>query len=146
MSKGKKRNFNESELEVLLNEVETRRAVLFGSLSSGINTKKKKFEWECVCEAVNAVGSEQRTPTEIKKKKWSDMKVEVKRRIAAHRRSITATGGGTGGEELTPFDQRVAAIVGDTALSGVVGAHEGDTDHPQGKCVKLRNVIILVVQ
>ena len=45
---------------------------------------------------------------------------------------MTVTGGGTGGEELTPFDQRVAAIVGDTALTGVVGAHEGDTDHPQG--------------
>ncbi len=68
-------------------------------------------------------------------KKWSDVKVEVKRRITAHRRSMTATGRGTGGEELTPFDQRVAAIVGDTALTGVVAPREGDTDHPQGECI-----------
>ena len=26
----------------------------------------------------------------------------------------------------------------DTALTGVVGGHEGDTDHPQGKCFKRR--------
>ncbi|KAK0134018.1 hypothetical protein N1851_030424 [Merluccius polli] len=56
--------------------------------------------------------------------------MEVKRRVSAHRRSVTATGGGTGVEELSPFDQRVACLVGDTALTGVVGAHEGDTDRP----------------
>ena len=66
----------------------------------------------------------------------------MKRRILAHRRSVTATGGGTGGEVLTPFNQRVVAIVGDTALTGVVGTHEGDTDHPQGKCVKLTQAVL----
>ena len=39
-----------------------------------------------MCEAVHAVGSEQRTHTQVKKK-WSDVKVEVKRRVSAHRRS-----------------------------------------------------------
>ncbi|KAE8284740.1 Nuclear apoptosis-inducing factor 1 [Larimichthys crocea] len=130
MSRGKKRNFTESELEVLINEVETRREILFGTLSTGVNTKRKRREWEHVCEAVNAVGSEQRTESELKKK-WSDLKMEVKRRVSAHRRSMTATGGGSGVEELSSFDRRVASLVGDTALTGVVGAHEGDTDHLQ---------------
>uniref|UniRef100_A0A8C5AEI9 Myb/SANT-like DNA-binding domain-containing protein n=1 Tax=Gadus morhua TaxID=8049 RepID=A0A8C5AEI9_GADMO len=130
MNRGKKRNFTESELEILLHEVEMRKHMLFGTLSTGINAKQKRSEWERVCEAVNAVGSQQRTHSEIKKK-WSDLKVEVKRR--AHRRSVTATGGGTGVGELSPFDLRVAALIGDTALTGVVGAHEGDTDHPQDK-------------
>ena len=49
------------------------------------------------------------------KKKWSDLKVEVKRRVSAHRRSVTATGGGTGVGELSPFDLRVAALIGDTS-------------------------------
>jgi hypothetical protein len=92
------------------------------------------------------VGSQQRTHSEIKKK-WSDLKVEVKRRVSAHRRSVTATGGGTGVGELSPFDLRVAALIGDTALTGVVGAHEGDADHPQGKYAEVINaVIILVIQ
>ncbi|XP_027132538.1 nuclear apoptosis-inducing factor 1-like [Larimichthys crocea] len=130
MSRGKKRNFTESELEVLINEVEMHREILFGTLSTGINAKRKRREWEHVCEAVNAVGSEQRTESELKKK-WSDLKVEVKRRVSAHRRSVTATGGGSGVEELSSFDRRVASLVGDTALTGVVRAHEGDTDHLQ---------------
>ena len=74
-----------------------------------------------------------------------DVKFVVKRRVPAHRRSVTATGGGTGVEELSPFDQRGASLVGDTALSGVVGAHEGDTDHPQGKYAELINVVIILV-
>ena len=44
-------------------------------------------------EAFNAVGSEKRTQAEVKKK-WSHMKVDVKRRMAAHRRSVAKTGGG----------------------------------------------------
>ena len=46
-----------------------------------------------VSEAFNAVGSEKRTQAEVKKK-WSDIKVDVKRRVAAHRRSVAKTGGG----------------------------------------------------
>ncbi|XP_061593275.1 nuclear apoptosis-inducing factor 1-like [Cololabis saira] len=131
MSKtGKKRNFTECEMETLLSEVEARKRVLSGTLSSGITRKRKRSEWDSVCDAVNAVGSEQRTHAELKKK-WSDIKVEVKRRTAAHRQSVAKTGGGKGEDDLTPFQQRVAAIVGDTALTGVVGAHAGDSDYPQ---------------
>ncbi|KAK0152986.1 t-SNARE domain-containing protein 1 [Merluccius polli] len=80
MNKGKKRNVTESELEIVVNDVEPRREILFGTLSAGINMKRKRNEWERVCEAVNAVGSEQRTHIQVKKK-WSDLKVEVKRRV-----------------------------------------------------------------
>ena len=55
------------------------------------------------------------TQAEVKKK-WSDIKVDVKRRLAAHRRSVTRTGGGTGEEGPTLFEQRVGATMGDTAL------------------------------
>ncbi|XP_052464014.1 nuclear apoptosis-inducing factor 1-like [Carassius gibelio] len=124
---GKKRKFTESELEVLLSEVETRKHILFGTLSSGINNKRKKYEWESLAEAVNAVGSESRTVNELKKK-WSDIKVDVKRRTAAHRQSVGRTGSGKGVDELTPFEQRVASIMGDTLLSGVVSSAVGDSD------------------
>lgn len=132
MTGKKKKNFTEDELEALLAEVETRKNILFGTLSSGITSKRKRNEWESVCQAVNAMGSETRTQAEIKKK-WSDIKLDVKRRMAAHRQSVVKTGGGTGDEEPSSFDQRVAAIVGETAISGIVGAHVGDSDQQQGK-------------
>ena len=57
-----------------------------------------------MCEAVNAVGSEKLTQAEVKKL-WSDIKVELKRRLAAHRQSVAKRGGGTGEEGL--FKQRL---------------------------------------
>ena len=95
-------------MEVLISEVEARKNVLFGTLSSG---KRKRSRWE-------RVGSENRTQAEVKKK-WSDIKVDVKRTLAAHRRSVVKTGEGAREEGPTLFEQRVGAIMGDTALSEV---------------------------
>ena len=54
-------------MEVLLSEVEARKNVLFGTMSSGISSKHKTSGWESVCEAFNAVGSEKRTKADVKK-------------------------------------------------------------------------------
>ena len=71
-------------MEVLLSEVAARKNGLFGTLSYDISSKRKRNGWESVSEAFNAVGSEKRTQAEVKKK-WSDIKVDVKQRLAAHR-------------------------------------------------------------
>ncbi|XP_062386939.1 t-SNARE domain-containing protein 1-like [Sardina pilchardus] len=123
----KKRNFTDCEVEVLVNEVEQRQRVLFGGHSSGITNAKKTCEWEHVAHAVNAAASQGRTIAEIKKK-WSDIKVDAKKRIAAHRQSVRATGGGKGQPELTQLDEKLAGIIGETLLSGIVREEEGDTD------------------
>ena len=59
-----------------------------------------------MCAAVNAVESKRHTHAEVKKK-WSDVKVGIQQRTAVHRQSVAQTGGGTGVEELTLFEQRV---------------------------------------
>ncbi|KAK0145844.1 t-SNARE domain-containing protein 1 [Merluccius polli] len=132
MEKGRKKNFTDCdcEVEVLISEVEARNNILFGSLSSGISTKTKKLAWEKVAKSVNEVGAENRTVADIKKK-WSDIKVDVKKKVSAHRRSVGQTGSGAGIGELAPFEQRVAAVVGDLLLFGVVPPAEGDSDLAQ---------------
>ena len=54
------------------------------SYSAPVMSHCRATAWErrvyCGLEAVNAVGSEQRTHTQVKKK-WSDLKVEVKWRV-----------------------------------------------------------------
>ena len=47
MSKtGKKNNLTESEMEVLLSEVEALKNGLFGTLSYDISRKRKRYGWE----------------------------------------------------------------------------------------------------
>ncbi|XP_060782601.1 uncharacterized protein LOC132889793 [Neoarius graeffei] len=125
--KTKKRNFTDCEVEVLVDEVEQRRAVLFGGHSTGVTNAKKTCEWQHVADAVNSVASQGRTMAEVKEKR-SNIKVDAKKRIAAHRQSVRAAGGGKGEPELTPLDRKLAGILGETLLSGVEREEEGDTD------------------
>ncbi|XP_051780680.1 nuclear apoptosis-inducing factor 1-like [Erpetoichthys calabaricus] len=118
-------------MEVLLAEIEARKNVLFGNLGSGISNKRKLMEWHSVADAVRSAGAENRTVTELKKKS-SDIKVAMKRRVAAHCLHVSSTGGGTELPELTPFEQRVAAIIGDTLIVCILPAGEGDTDITAG--------------
>lgn len=63
------------------------------------------------------------------KKKWSDVKLEIKKRVVAHRKSVAATGGGS--LALTPHEERAAAIIGEELIAGVLPTCEGDsTIHP----------------
>lgn len=60
------------------------QTILFGTMSTEIDMKRRRSGWESeVCEAMNAVGSEQRPHSEVKRK-WSDLIVEAKQRISAH--------------------------------------------------------------
>ncbi len=70
--RAKKRNFSDTEIEVLVGEVETNQKILFGTLNAGVTNKRKNAAWEKVTTAVNSVGSEERSLSEIKKK-WFDI-------------------------------------------------------------------------
>ncbi len=79
MTSTKKKNFTESEIEVLLAEVEVRAGTLFGSLSSGLSHKTKCVAWQCIVQAVNEVGGAAKVPKRRKKK--IIMKLQSKKRV-----------------------------------------------------------------
>ena len=64
------------------------------------------------------------------KKKWSDIKLATKKRVAALKRSTTLTGGGQPDPSLTltQTEERIAALIGSVSMSGLSGG--GDTDAP----------------
>ncbi len=43
--------------------------MLFGSLFSGLSHKTKFVAWQCIAQAVNEVGGQQRSLKDVKKKK-----------------------------------------------------------------------------
>ena len=55
--KTRKRNLTETEIEVLVGEVEARKNILFGGHSGGITNKRKTSEWQHVVTAVNSVSA-----------------------------------------------------------------------------------------
>ena len=105
--KAKKCNFTQSEVEALVGEVEKRRAVLFGGHSVGSGHQCQKGSRvaacgrQCKCCCLRRLECGQ-----SEKKKWSDIKVEAKKRLASHRHSVCAMGGGTGQPELTIYNWR----------------------------------------
>ncbi|KAJ8346446.1 hypothetical protein SKAU_G00278470 [Synaphobranchus kaupii] len=125
MDQSRKANFLEDELTAMVEEIEDRQHVLFGGLNSGLTNKAKQVAWECVAAAVNEVGQQDRTVADLKKK-WSDLKLQGKKRIVIHNRSIKATGGGPGTPELSQMDQRIAAIIGESAYTGTCS--DGDSE------------------
>ncbi|KAA0723921.1 hypothetical protein E1301_Tti015391 [Triplophysa tibetana] len=122
----KKRNFSELEIETLTTQVGNHSLVLFGSLKSGVKGGHKKAIWKKITDVVNSVGIESRTPAEVKKK-WSDLKLATKKRVAVMKR-IMETGAGQPDSSLVlmPIEERIAAIIGLPSVSGISGG--GDTD------------------
>lgn len=63
------------------------------------------------------MGSEKCTQAEVKKM-WSDIEVDVRRRMAVRHQSVAKTGGKTGEEGPNLFEQRICAIMGDSLRGG----------------------------
>ena len=135
----KKRNFTEAEVEVILTQVHANKKILFSSVSSGVTAPEKAKTWKQIRDEVNSVPSVERSITEVKRK-WFDMKTESKKRTAANRQSLSATGGGQIMTKLLKVDERVGAILGETSISGIPGV-VGDSDVPQEAPIEsLQNV------
>ena len=118
-------NFTGAEVEMMLQGVEFKRAILFSSVNEGYKHSQKNEAWDYL------MSGQRRTSAEVRKK-WADLKSEAKKRIAKVNREIMATGGGSAGLRLGEMDQRIQAILGTTAVARVPGAEHLDT---ASKCV-----------
>ncbi|XP_017283811.1 nuclear apoptosis-inducing factor 1 isoform X2 [Kryptolebias marmoratus] len=82
--KKRKARFSFSEVHVLLDEVRKNRMVVVGKFNRGVPTDTKKRIWAEITARVNEIGECQREVIEVIKK-WSDLKCDTKRKVAAMR-------------------------------------------------------------
>uniref|UniRef100_A0A1A7YJX6 Nuclear apoptosis inducing factor 1 n=1 Tax=Iconisemion striatum TaxID=60296 RepID=A0A1A7YJX6_9TELE len=82
--KKRKARFSFSEVHVLLDEVRRNRAIVVGKFNRGVVTETKKRTWAEITARVNEIGECQREVMEVIKK-WSDLKCDTKRKVAAMR-------------------------------------------------------------
>ncbi|XP_022060260.1 nuclear apoptosis-inducing factor 1 [Acanthochromis polyacanthus] len=82
--KKRKARFSFSEVHILLDEVRKHRMVVVGKFNRGVPTDIKKRTWAEITARVNEIGECQREVIEVIKK-WSDLKCDTKRKVAAMR-------------------------------------------------------------
>ncbi|XP_041092219.1 nuclear apoptosis-inducing factor 1-like [Polyodon spathula] len=103
--KKRKSRFSYSEIKLLLEEVRRNRHIVVGKFNHGVPSNLKKRTWADITARINEVSQCPREIIEVIKK-WSDMKCDVKRRLAAR-----CAGGGEGPDELTPVESVIHQIL-----------------------------------
>ncbi|XP_072298949.1 uncharacterized protein [Eucyclogobius newberryi] len=121
--RSRKRNFSEAEVDALLRCVCARRKKLLLTSVDGVPRWQRSLMWKQVTEAVNvASGHQNRRTTREIKKKWSDIKIEAKKRYkSAAERGDDAL--------LRPQDKRIICILD--------SGQNWDRDQAPGPIVKL---------
>uniref|UniRef100_A0A4W5NBR4 Nuclear apoptosis inducing factor 1 n=1 Tax=Hucho hucho TaxID=62062 RepID=A0A4W5NBR4_9TELE len=118
-SNGKKRkmNFSEREVEIIVEEIEKQKHTLVNHFNAGVTHIAKNNAWIEILQKVNAVTTCPRELAEVKKK-WSDMKTEVRRKVAQARAAIeeTTTDCTPVPVILTAMQQRICNLLGEATI------------------------------
>jgi len=126
-SRGRSRanNFKSSEGETLINEVEKRKAKLFGALSPFLTKSAKASEWKLVAEEVSKVSSVKRSAKEVKQR-WKNMKSVSKKTLGTKMNLpfMNKTGGGEARDQLSSSEVRMLGIIGESSVCGVSGGFD----------------------
>lgn len=80
--KRRKARFSFSEVHILLDEVRKNRHIVVGKFNAGIPSDVKRRKWAEITARVNEIGECDREIMEVIKK-WSDLKCDTKRKLAA---------------------------------------------------------------
>ncbi|XP_064205492.1 max-binding protein MNT [Anguilla rostrata] len=110
--KRRKARFTFSEVHILLDEVRKNRHIIVGKFNRGVPTEVKKHTWAAITACINEIGECQREVIEVIKK-WSDLKCDTKRKVAAIRAGAVPYRGMNSylSRELSPIENIVHQIL-----------------------------------
>ncbi|XP_062816248.1 nuclear apoptosis-inducing factor 1 [Anolis carolinensis] len=143
-AKKRKMNFSEREVEIIVEELERGKHLLVNHFNAGVPLAAKAAAWHHILRRVNAVATCRRELPEVKKK-WSDLKTEVRRKVAQVRAAVEGAGaeegpgtaeeeeeeGGPGGGNagsatapviLTSMQQRICNLLGEATIISLPAA------------------------
>ncbi|CAB1318913.1 unnamed protein product [Coregonus sp. 'balchen'] len=125
-AKKRKMNFSEREVEIIVEEIEKQKHTLVNHFNAGVTHIAKNNAWIEILKKVNAVTTCPRELAEVKKK-WSDMKTEVRRKVAQARAAIeeTTTECTPVPVILTAMQQRICNLLGEATI---ISLPTGDPD------------------
>ncbi|XP_042221778.1 nuclear apoptosis-inducing factor 1-like isoform X1 [Homarus americanus] len=126
-AKKRRPNFSEAEVYALVTEVAKRKEMILGKLDSTRCTLQlKNHAWGEVLNAVNAVGRVTRNVTEIRRK-FSDLRVSVKKKAAQDKKYAGGTGGGPQIEiTYTAIEEAILQLLDPASMHGIPGDVESE--------------------
>ncbi|XP_017558222.1 nuclear apoptosis-inducing factor 1 [Pygocentrus nattereri] len=125
-AKKRKMNFSEREVEIIVEEMEKQKHILVNHFNAGVTHITKNNAWLEILKRVNAVTNCQRELAEVKKK-WSDLKTEVRRKVAQARAAMEGTGDCTTVPViLTAMQQRICNLLGEATIISLPAGEAGE--------------------
>ncbi|XP_061887419.1 nuclear apoptosis-inducing factor 1 isoform X2 [Entelurus aequoreus] len=126
VAKKRKMNFSEREVEIIVEEIEKQKHTLVNHFNAGVTHIAKNNAWMEILKKVNAVTTCPRELPEVKKK-WSDMKTEVRRKVAQARAAMEGTSADCTPVPvlLTAMQQRICNLLGEATI---ISLPAGDSD------------------
>ena len=132
--KPRKHNFSASEISILTEKVEENLAILQSKFTNSVTNLKKKQVWSEITAAVNAVGVDKRTETEVREKR-KNLHSAAKREFTKFRQESKKTGGGPAPKEISAATSKVIELFQDTP--SFVGLAGFETNCSNGKPILL---------
>lgn len=125
-AKKRKMNFSEREVEILVEEIEKQKHTIVNHFNAGVTHMAKNKAWGDILKKVNAVTTCPRELHEVKKK-WSDMKTEVRRKVAQARAAIEGSSADSAAVPviLSAMQQRICNLLGEATI---ISLPAGDPD------------------
>ncbi|XP_078497258.1 t-SNARE domain-containing protein 1-like [Lissotriton helveticus] len=119
----RKIKFSPAELQVLVEEVVKHHTQIFGKQSLHVAESVKRNTWLDIQSKVNAIGVINRDIDDLKKR-WYDLRIITKKKLAAQRKEAGATGGGKNrAPRLTDLEELVESTLEPESIHGI-----GDAD------------------
>ncbi|KAJ8414572.1 hypothetical protein AAFF_G00037740 [Aldrovandia affinis] len=107
----RKSRFTFDEVQLLLNEVRNNRHIVIGKFNRGVSADVKKRTWAEITARINEISECPREIIEIIKK-WSDLKCDTKRKVAAMRAGLGGVSGALRiSRDLSPVENMVHQIL-----------------------------------
>ncbi|KAG7156528.1 myb/SANT-like DNA-binding domain-containing protein 4 isoform X2 [Homarus americanus] len=125
-AKRRRPNFCEEEVHAMLREIAKRKKMILGKLDSRNTVTLKNHAWEEVLKAVNAVARIPRSVAEVRRK-FSDLRVSVKKKAAQDKKYPGGTGGDPHFETTyTSIEEAVLQLLESVSIHGIPGILENE--------------------
>ena len=121
----RKPNFSVYEIGVITENVKKHLETIQSKLTNNVTNKKKQEIWEEITRAVNAVGTANRSVSEVKDK-WKNLHSTAKKEFSEFKRESKKTGGGPPPKPPSVSSKEIIEVFEDTpGFSGLKGFETG---------------------